>query len=295
MAKILLTGGSGFIGRNILESELASRHKISAPLRRDLDLRNEDAVADELRRGRYDVVIHSAVKPAHRNASDAEGIFYENTRMFFNLARNSSCFGRMLVIGSGAIYDMRHYTPKMRESCFDVHVPVDELGLSKYVCGKYMDNSTNITDLRVFGIFGKYEDYSIRFISNMICKALADLPLTIKQDRRFDYIYVTDLVEVLGYFIDNAPKYRAYNVTPDSAVELSRLAQLVRKISGKDLPIRISADGMASEYSGDNSLLKSEMGEAYKNKPLEESVSELYAWYSSNFSVIDIHKLLVDK
>lgn len=38
MKKILLTGGSGFIGRNLRESFLASKYDISAPAHSELDL-----------------------------------------------------------------------------------------------------------------------------------------------------------------------------------------------------------------------------------------------------------------
>lgn len=38
MKKILLTGGSGFIGRNLRESFLASKYDITAPTHSELDL-----------------------------------------------------------------------------------------------------------------------------------------------------------------------------------------------------------------------------------------------------------------
>jgi len=41
---VLLTGGSGFIGRNILESFLAEKYNIVAPRHAELDLIDDDAV-----------------------------------------------------------------------------------------------------------------------------------------------------------------------------------------------------------------------------------------------------------
>lgn len=294
MRRLLLTGGSGFIGRNLLESPLARAHEIAAPRHGELDLLDEDAVAGFLRDGRFDAVIHSATKPGHRNAKEPGKVLYENTRMFFNLARNAGRFGKMLVIGSGAIYDMRHYRPKMKEDYFDAHVPADEHGLCKYVCGKYIEKADNITDLRVFGIYGKYEDYAIRFISNMICKALFGLPLTVKQNRRFDYIWVEDLAPVLEHFLETGGAHKAYNVTPDESVELLALARLVLKVSGKDLPIRVAQEGLGTEYSGDNSLLRSEM-KGFSFTPYETAVRKLYAWYEGSKGSIDREALLLDK
>lgn len=292
--KILLTGGSGFIGRNLLESPLVTGNELVAPRHAELDLLDEDAVTGYLKNGHFDAVIHSATKPGHRNAKEPGKVFYESTRMFFNLARNAAHFKKMIAIGSGAIYDMRHYQPKMREDYFDMHVPADEHGLCKYVCGKYIEKADNIIDLRVFGIYGKYEDYAIRFISNMICKALFGLPLTVKQNRRFDYLWVEDLAPVLDYFLHNVPVHKAYNVTPDASVELLELARLVLREAGKDLPINIAQLGLGTEYSGDNARLRGEI-KGLSFTPYDAAIKRLYAWYSANLGAIDKEALLTDK
>ena len=104
----------------------------------------------------------------------------------------------------------------------------DEHGFFRYVSAKYIETTSNVTELRIFSIFGKYEDYAIRFISNAICKTLFDLPITIKQNRLFDYLYVDDFVPILDFFIQNKPRYKAYNVTPDHAIELLTLAEKIR-------------------------------------------------------------------
>jgi len=291
---ILITGGSGFIGRNIRESCLAQKYNILAPSHKDLELLDEDSLRSFFRHNNIDVVIHAAAKPGHRNAREPGKVLYENTRMFFNLARNSDYFRKMLVIGSGAIYDMRYYQHRMKEEYFDEHLPVDEIGLCKYVCGKYIHNGDKIIDLRVFGIFGKYEDYAIRFISNMICKTLFDLPMTMKRNRRFDYLYIDDLMPILDYFIQNENRYKEYNATPDESAELYDIAQKIRELSGKDLPIIVEKDGMGPEYSGDNSRLKKEV-EGLSFTPIENAIRQLYSWYIENKALVNRDVLLVDK
>ncbi|MFC1566320.1 NAD-dependent epimerase/dehydratase family protein [bacterium] len=292
--KILLTGGSGFIGKNILGSCLSKKYEIIAPSHKDLDLTDEDAVQAFFDKNKIDIVLHSACKPGHRNAKDSSGIFFNNTRMFFNLARNSNKFKKMIITGSGAIYDMRHYKPKMKEEYFGDHVPIDEHGFSKYVCEKYIEKTDNIIDLRIFGIFGKYEDYAIRFISNLICKVIFDVPLTINQNKKFDYLYIDDLMPVLDYFIQHDANHSAYNVTPDNSIELLELAEKIKKISGKDLPIIIKKDGLGSEYSGDNSLLKTEMTQVIFTD-IDEAIEELYNYYLSIKDKIKKEQILVDK
>ncbi|HEY6007143.1 MAG TPA: NAD(P)-dependent oxidoreductase [Geobacteraceae bacterium] len=291
--KILVTGGSGFIGRNIREA-LAGSHEVTAPGHRQLDLLDEVAVRSFLRQYRFDAVIHGATRPGHRNAADPTNLVYHNTRMYFNLVRNADCFGKLLFLGSGAVYDRRHYRPKMAESYFDTHVPSDEHGFSKYICAKHLELARNITELRLFGVFGKYEDYAIRFISNAICKTLFNLPITLRQNRRFDYLYIDDLMPVLEHFLVRDASHSAYNVTPDAAVELYAIAELVRERSGKDLPILVGEAGLGPEYSGDNARLRREIpGLAFTS--LEAAIDRLYGWYAENRNSIDRQQLLVDR
>lgn len=294
MKTILLTGGNGFIGRNIRESFLVEKYQIEAPSSEELNLVDERSVQQYFASHHPDIVIHAAVKPGHRNAKDSNNLFFANTRMFFNLERYFTSYEKMLVIGSGAIYDNRNYRPKMKENDWQVNIPVDEHGYCKYVCEKIIENSKNIYDLRVFGVFGKYEDYAIRFISNAICKSLFDLPITIKQNRKFDYLYVDDLMPVLDWFIANTPNYKSYNVTPDHSISLFDLALMVRKISGKPfLPIIVAEEGMGLEYSGDNTRLRTECSMSFM--AIESTVRQLYHWYESQQASLEKGLLLIDK
>ena len=128
----------------------------------------------------------------------------------------------------------------------------------------------------------------------MICKAVFDLPLTIKQNRRFDYVYIDDLVAVIDYFIENKGKYKSYNITPDESVELLAIAEKVLQVSGKQLPIRISEDGLGTEYSGDNARLKEEIP-GLRLTPLGEAIEKLYRWYCDNRQLIDKNLLMTDR
>jgi len=291
--KLFLTGGSGFVGKNIIEA-LGERHDILAPGSRELDLSDEVAVENFFQQNDINVVIHSAVRPGHRNAKDPSNQLYLNTRMFFNIIRNAGRFQRLISLGSGAVYDVRNPMVKVTEDYFDTHVPADEHGFSKYIIAKHMEKLGNAVKLRVFGVFGKYEDYTIRFITNAICKTLCDLPITIRQNRRFDYLYIDDLMPVLEHFIHNPARQSAYNVTPDKAVDLYTIAEMVLARSGKELPIVVSEPGMGPEYSGDNGRLRAEIP-GLDFTPLVESIDRLYGWYEENFREIDRERLLDDK
>jgi UDP-glucose 4-epimerase len=290
---VLITGGSGFIGRNLVES-LKGSYEILSPNRQELDLLDEQAIRQYLIDHHIDVVVHSATTPGHRNAKPVADLALRNQKMFFGLARNRDRYGKLIFLSSGAVYDMRHYLPNMKEEYFDTHVPVDEHGFSKYVCAKYIEEADKIVELRLFGVFGKYEDYEIRFISNAICKAIMGLPITIKQNRTFDYLYVEDLATVVDHFIMHDAQYKTYNVTSGEARDLRSLAEIVSLTSGEETEILIKEEGWGMEYSGDNSRLRESLPHLHLT-PLSRSIPSLYAWYENNRHVINKALLLVDK
>lgn len=293
MKKLLITGAGGFIGKNLAEI-FAPAYSVSAPLRAELDFCDDKTVREYFAARHFDAVIHCAIKPGHRNAKDPSGQLYANTRMFFNLVSQEAHFGKLIFISSGMVYDKRRYKPKMAEDFFGSSVPEDEGGLSKYVLAKHIADSRNMIELRPFGVYGKYEDCAIRFISNAICRTLAGLPITMRQNRRFDYVSVEDLAAVVAHFIEHEPKFRAYNVAPDKAIELAELAELVRSISGSKLPVDVAEPGLGVEYSGDNSRLKAEMP-GFAFTPIEDGVRRLYDWYRTNPDRINVNALLLDK
>jgi len=291
--KILITGGSGFIGKNLIEG-FSSKYEILAPTHDQLELTDEQAVEKYFKLNPVDIIIHGAVRPGHRNAKNPTALLDANLRMFFNLARNSDRYKKLILLSSGLVYDQRHYQPKMKEDYFGRHVPADESGFSKYISAKYVEKTENMVELRVFGIYGKYEDYAIRFISNMLCKAIFDLPLTIKQNRKFDYIFIEDLFPIIEYFMLNQGKYKAYNIAPDLSIELYALAEKVLKITGKKLPIVVGESKMGDEYSGDNSRLKEQIKDL-RFTPFDAGIRKLYEWYRESKSVIKKECLIVDK
>jgi UDP-glucose 4-epimerase len=291
--KILLTGGSGFIGRNIVEY-FKPKYQVLTPTHQELDLLDTGGVKDYLNRNKFDIVIHGAVRPGHRNVKDPSDQLHNNLRMFFNIIRNNDRFGKLIFLSSGAVYDVTRPLVKVKEDDFDTYVPEDEHGFSKYIIAKYIEKTNNAVELRIFGVFGKYEDYAIRFISNAICKTLFDLPVTINQNRRFDYFYIDDLMPVIDYFINHDLAYKAYNLTPDKSWELTSLAEKIIAISGKSVPVIIGEKTMGREYSGDNSRLRKEIP-SLELAPIELAIEKLYKWYVENKYSINQQLLFTDK
>jgi UDP-glucose 4-epimerase len=294
--RILITGGSGFIGRNLAE-QLASPFEVLAPSSAELDLLNEQAVRDYLQAHSFDVIVDAATTRSNRRVAAPPDMLDRNCRMFFNLARNQGRFGKMIHFGSGAEYDRVQLPARVREDYFDTRVPRDAYGFSKYICAKYIERSDRIVDLRLFGVFGAYEDYTVRFISNACCRALKGLPIVLRQDIVFDYLYVKDLVKITRWFIENDSNYKAYNVCSGRPVALTELARVIARVSaqvsGRNPEVSVLSAGMGAEYSADNSRMLAEMGE-YRFWDLEDSIRDLYAWYE-RYDELDVDSLRFDE
>lgn len=290
--RILLTGGSGFIGRNLRES-WAGTHDVVAPGHRELELTDSVQVQRFLAQGRFDAVIHSATTPGHRNAAVVPDLASRNIRMFLNFAQHTDLYGRMVYLSSGAIYDTRDPIVRAREDDYKTRLPEDSHGFSKHVIARLLEGHANIYELRLFGVFGKYEDYAIRFISNAICKALYGLPITLRQNRRFDYVPVSDLATVIDRFLLSATPGSSYNVTSDETVELLALAHMVRDLGGH-ADVVVAQPGLGPEYSGDNSRLKQVLGKL-PFPPMQAAVRDLFHWYRDHLHFVDKAQLLNDK
>ena len=103
--RLLITGTTGFVGRNLKEYFEGRDYQIDCPKRVDQNLLDSATVQSYLDQGRFDVVIHCGV-----TLSSVE----ENLKMYFNLERCSGLFGRMICVGSGAEFDNRNYIPNLR-------------------------------------------------------------------------------------------------------------------------------------------------------------------------------------
>jgi UDP-glucose 4-epimerase len=292
--KILITGSSGFIGRNIKE-QLSGKYRLFTPSSSELNLLEDEKVYEYLKKHSFDIVLHTATWNATRNSKkDTTMVLENNLRFFFNITRCAEFYDRLIYYGSGAEFDRRHWIPKMDETYFGKYIPADQYGLSKYIMTHYALREKNIYNLRLFGVFGKYEDWEIRFISNACLKVIFNLPITIKKNVVFDYLYIDDLVRITDWFIQNTPLEKVYNICTGVTYDLISLAKMILRISGKNFDIIIKNKEIGREYSGNNAIFLAETKKVTFRK-IEESIKELYYWYETNKHLIDKNKVLADK
>lgn len=283
MKRILITGGSGFVGRNLKEA-LSERYHIFAPSRSELDLLDCGQVEQYVREKKIDVVVHGAVHVPMFHGGEQE--FFHDMQMFLNLEKISGQLEKLLYFGSGAEFDKRSDIRMVSEDSFGRSIPVSEYGLAKYTMNRIARQSENIYNLRLFGVFGKYELWNIKFLSNLCCKAVFGFPLTVRRECWFDFLFVEDLPEIVAWFIEKTPRFHDYNVCQGREYRLTELADLVRKVSEKNLPVMLLNNDRNRDYSADNSRLCSEMPDL-RITPMEQAIEKLYHYYDTHRELVD--------
>lgn len=285
--KILITGGNGFIGKSLNET-LKEKYEVISYNSQELDLLDSAKVLKCLKENRFDVVIHTATYDAAPACStkNPSMVLENNLRMFHSLARGQEYFGKMIYFGSGAEFSRENWIPEMTEDYFGQHIPSNPYGFSKYLMTKHAELNHNIYNLRLFGVFGKYDDWRYRFIPNTCAKAVLNLPVTINQNVCFDYLYIDDLIKIVEWFILNKPQKNVYNVCSGKKYDLKTLAQKVIQIANKDIEIKIKTEGLGQEYSGDNSRLLNEL-KYFEFNSIDNSIKSMLDWYTCNKHLIN--------
>lgn len=292
--KILLTGGSGFIGRNVKEYLEQKAYDVYAPTSRQLDCLDEAAVKEHLRANSYDVILHFAVYgDGIDHTKDGTKVLEYNLRIFTNFAVCSDLFGKMIYTGSGAEYDKRYPIQMVREEDLAAHtIPVDQYGLMKYAVNRMIEKSENIYNLRLFGIFGKYEYWKTKYISNLCCKSLKGLPLSMRKNCYFDYLWIDDFCRMLEKFMQiEKPLHHVYNAVRGERVDLRSLAEIVNEIADARQEIIVCQEGYANEYTACNERICREIP-GLEFTDIRESVRSLFEWYKLHLDEIDTYSLI---
>ncbi len=288
--RVLITGGSGFVGKSLVEG-LKDNFEVLTPRRQELDLLDEKSVEKYISKNKVTVVIHAAVHSAL--ATSREFGFQQDMRMFVNILRNIEQLDKVISFGSGAEFAKTREIKKVSEDQFGEFVPEDSYGLSKYLFNELAQREPKLLNLRLFGIYGKHEDYRYKFITNSIVKHILEMPLRINQDVVFDYLYVDDLVKVVGYFLTHDSKHSDYNITPTGSVRLSQIVALIDEAGGRKSALEIINPGYNFEYSGDNSRLLKEIPDLDFTS-VEDGIKQLYQYYQENIGDLDVEAVKKD-
>lgn len=268
--KILITGGHGYIARNLRRLLINNGHIIISPGHMELDLINVEYewMKQYFLNQQFDMVIHTAINGGRRNSKDTfENTYLPNIKMFENLAGHTYNHNIPLIIfGSGAEFDRRF---SIKNECQDnIHCrwPIDPYGLSKNIISKYsLHNFTNIWILRLFGCFN-YDELPDRFIKSAILNIKHNKPIIINQNKFMDFFYIDDIIPIIEHILRNKDRlcYSRLeskfpfniNLTYNKKIDLNGIAEIISRHLNKFNPtINILDSEIGMEYTGCSRVL----------------------------------------
>ena len=280
--KILVTGATGFIGKNLVES-LKEKFEIYALILDEkeknvipqidyilwktfFDRENEIKTLDGKKLGKIDTVIHLASYGVNPKDNDIDKMIESNINLTKDLILNLervSC-KNIIFTGSGFEYGDKGKI-KLKEN-MELN-PFSLYGATKvsaFLIGKKLCESLGINyiNLRLFNIFGEYEG-SNRLIPQIINNYLEGKELNFTAGNQVrDYLYIKDIIEVYEMILEkNIYNNETYNVCSSEEVTIKEFITKVADTIGinKDslnfgtIPSRKEE---ALYIVGDNSKLK---------------------------------------
>lgn len=233
--KILVTGGSGFLGTHV--REYFGADDFSRKSGRDvLNLQDAAVVSD------YDVVIHLAAE-LDKAPENAESVFLTNVEGTVNLLRSMRENSVFIFASTRDVYGRfaDNYV-EVPESCPVVYSGQAPLEWSKYVAEKYCEYYAYQNDFRscIFRLSTVYAPNSEGNTPNFVthyANALnygERIRLPAKGLPRRDLLHVKDFAKACEAFADSALRHGTYNLGggAKNAVSLRELVRKLEDVSG---------------------------------------------------------------
>tara|TARA_A100001035_G_scaffold238669_1_gene203397 strand:- start:180 stop:1103 length:924 start_codon:yes stop_codon:yes gene_type:complete len=183
--KILLTGSSGMVGKNILDHFKSSKYKFLTPSRKELNLLDFQSTSKFLKSSKPEMVIHCAgvVGGIEANIRNPVKFLEENSYIGLNLikAANDNGINLFMNLASSCMYPKNETNPLVEDSILSGYLePTNEgYALSKIISTKlceYISNKNPIKKYKtvipcnLFGKFDNFDDSSSHMIPGVIKK-----------------------------------------------------------------------------------------------------------------------------
>jgi GDP-L-fucose synthase len=253
--KILITGGNGNLSK-LIKKHLSNEYEFITPSRSELNVLNLKELENFLSKDSYDILIHTAISGGRRTKEENGDVTHNNLLMLENILLFSDKFKMIINFDSGAIYDRRSDILNRKEEDL-LMVPTDYYGFSKYLIYKRSLQHNNMYNLRIFNIFHSNEEND-RFVKACFLSKQNNKPITIFEDKYFDFVYEDDFVKIIKHYIDNFKSQnkleKTINICYEEKYKLSDVAKLI--VGDEEHKIQILNKDLNKNYSGDGTKLK---------------------------------------
>ncbi|MFH1114531.1 MAG: NAD-dependent epimerase/dehydratase family protein [Pseudomonadota bacterium] len=312
MARVLLTGSSGFVGNNLARRLLADGHELHLVLRenhsdrriRDIrghvrihlaDLRDEERVNSVVEAVRPEWVFHLAAHGAYPTQTDALRILHTNTVGTANLV--TAClrtgFEALVHAGSSSEYGLKDHPPRETERPEpNSYYAVAKASATMFCTYTAQSTGTSISTLRLYSVYGPYEEPT-RLMPTLIREGFENrLPPVVNPETARDFVYVDDVVHafVLAATVRGQEPGAVYNVGTGVQTTIRTVVDTARRVLNiTDEPQWASMNDRiwdTNTWVADNRYAGEKLGWTPKC-PLEEGFRRMVEWCRANPALIE--------
>lgn len=247
MPNVLVTGGNGFLGRNIIPELLNNRWKVTnlslhPILNMDVENIIFDAFADDpaplLKDRDFDAVIHLAAFASPRLASDYSQTIKLNvelTEKLLNISKSFKSIKKFLFFSSATTYSDEAARP-LKENAEQKAHEGDNYAFSKIeaekVCKKYAAEGLPVKILRLTNCFGPWQNWESKpnLIPQIMKEAILEGKITIMNGKYTrDFLYSKDLARIISVLLVNTENFDILNIATGEEHSVEEAAEFVSK------------------------------------------------------------------
>lgn len=254
--KILITGGTGFIGSHVVEVLVGAGHEIKVlttastvhpnlkPLQNKIELLRGDFGNKVLMEGYLagvEMLIHLAWTTVPKEACD-NPVYDAQTNLLGGLNLLEACVNAQIkkvifISTGGALYGKPAYTPVDERHPLN---PISAYGISKmtfeyYLHFYYKNSGLDYLILRLANVYGPRQNLSQKqgVIGIWLDKIQRQKPIEIWGDGQItrDYIHVYDIVSALTALLEYKGAHKIFNLGCGRGISLNEILAIVKALS----------------------------------------------------------------